>query len=303
MSGLGAAGLAASALTTDLLAARAVSATGESAMATTAVGAAAEASVPGPEVLAASAVTGMSGWAPTVATLLLASALLLPDARPGRGRLRSLRTEPAASPPPPVRRGWAIVGGAAMAALAWVVIGGTAGLLAGLLLGAGSAGAMSRLLRNDRSRTSRPTENADLAGGWELMATCLEAGLPVAAAVDAAAARIEGEAALAMRRVAGLLQLGSAPDRAWATVSGTSGLASFARAAQRSADTGAGLARVARNESARLRAGLTDQAEARAERAAVLIAAPLGLCFLPAFLVLGIAPVIIGLTGEVLTRW
>lgn len=281
----------------------AVSATGESETAAAAAGALAEAGVPGTELLATSTVTGTSGWAPVVAALLLASALLLPEARPGRGRLRSLRTAPAAGPLPPVRRGWAIVGGAALAALAWVVIGGTAGLLAGLLLGAGGAGAALRLLRDDRRRASRPTDDADLAGGWELMATCLEAGLPVAAAADAAAARIEGEAAEALRRVAGLLQLGSAPDRAWATVSGAAGLASFARAAQRSADTGAGLARVARNEAARLRAGLTDQAEARAERAAVLIAAPLGLCFLPAFLVLGIAPVVVGLAGEVLTRW
>ena len=32
----------------------------------------------------------------------------------------------------------------------------------------------------------------------------------------------------------------------------------------------------------------------------MLITAPLGLCFLPAFLVLGVAPVVIGLAGEVL---
>jgi hypothetical protein len=35
----------------------------------------------------------------------------------------------------------------------------------------------------------------------------------------------------------------------------------------------------------------------------VLITAPLGLCFLPAFLVLGIAPVVIGLADHALSRW
>ena len=80
-------------------------------------------------------------------------------------------------------------------------------------------------------------------------------------------------------------------------------LAAFARAAARSAGTGAALARVARTECARLRAELTDAAQARAQRAAVLITGPLGLCFLPAFLVLGIAPVVIGLAGEALARW
>ena len=53
----------------------------------------------------------------------------------------------------------------------------------------------------------------------------------------------------------------------------------------------------------RARAALTDVAEARAQRAAVLITAPLGLCFLPAFLVLGVAPVVIGLADDVLPRW
>jgi pilus assembly protein TadC len=41
-------------------------------------------------------------------------------------------------------------------------------------------------------------------------------------------------------------------------------------------------------------------AAAAAERAAVLIAGPLGLCFLPAFVCLGIVPVVAGLAGDLL---
>jgi pilus assembly protein TadC len=135
------------------------------------------------------------------------------------------------------------------------------------------------------------------------LATCLESGLSVPTAVGAAARRIEGEVAEALRRIAGALELGSPADEAWAAATALPELAAFGRAARRSADTGAGLARVARAEAVRLRAGLADTAEAGAERAAVLIAAPLGLCFLPAFLALGIAPVVIGLAGEALARW
>jgi pilus assembly protein TadC len=51
-------------------------------------------------------------------------------------------------------------------------------------------------------------------------------------------------------------------------------------------------------DQSRLDAG--DAARAAAERAAVLIAGPLGLCYLPAFLCLGIVPVVVGLAGEVL---
>ena len=40
--------------------------------------------------------------------------------------------------------------------------------------------------------------------------------------------------------------------------------------------------------------------EARAERAGVLVTGPLGLCFLPAFICLGIVPVVVGLASSVL---
>ncbi len=61
---------------------------------------------------------------------------------------------------------------------------------------------------------------------------------------------------------------------------------------------------------AALAAGVADLAEqsrqeaahsavAAAERAGVVIAGPLGLCFLPAFVFLGIVPVIAGLAGQV----
>jgi Flp pilus assembly protein TadB len=151
-----------------------------------------------------------------------------------------------------------------------------------------------------RGADDRPV---DLAAGWELLAVCLEAGLPVATAVEAAAARLPGPAGAQLRRVAGLLELGSDADDAWRGAGAHPALAVFARAARRSAATGAGIAQVARTEAARLRAELVDAAGARAQRAAVLITGPLGLCFLPAFVVLGIAPVVVGLAGDVLSGW
>ncbi|ORB82442.1 hypothetical protein B1T49_27950, partial [Mycobacterium persicum] len=41
-------------------------------------------------------------------------------------------------------------------------------------------------------------------------------------------------------------------------------------------------------------------ATAGAQQAGVLIAGPLGLCFLPAFVCLGLVPVVAGLAGKVL---
>ncbi|MEU7813219.1 type II secretion system F family protein [Pseudonocardia sp. NPDC049154] len=243
------------------------------------------------------------------ALVLLALALLVGGAPGARARLSGLvsTAAPAAEPALPLRRGWTAVGGLAVAVVVWAVVGGpaagVAGVLGAVVVGAAAAVGLHVLVARAMARPVRGGDAGGLAAGWEILATCLEAGLPVPSAAEAAALRIEGEVGTGLRRAAGLLELGSAPAEAWAAVASVPGLEAFGRAARRSADTGAGLARVARSEAARLRAGLSDAAEAKAERAAVLIAAPLGLCFLPAFLALGIAPVVIGLAGEALARW
>jgi pilus assembly protein TadC len=234
-----------------------------------------------------------------VALVLLAAALLLGAPRAGVRRLAP--PAPASDGPvaPVLRPAWVAVGAAAA--------GGAGGLLGGptaaALLG-GAALALGLLARTRLARPAlRPTDGAALAAAWELLDVCLRAGMPVAAALAAAAATPDGSAGAALRRVAGLLQLGADAPDAWAAARGAPGLAAVARAAARSAGTGAALARVAAAEGARVRAELVDTAQARAQRAGVLVAGPLGLCFLPAFLVLGIAPVVIGLAGEALARW
>jgi len=240
--------------------------------------------------------------APAVAAAMLLGAALIPPGRPGRRRWRELTTAvtPAAQPEPRLRPAWLVVGIGAMGAVGWALGGATAGLVVAGLAGAAAVGLQRGLIGRAGERTE---DGPELAGCWELLAACLEAGLPVAGAVLATATPLTGSAGQGMRRVAGLLELGADPVDAWRTVEHRQALAAFARAAARSAGTGAALARVARTECARLRAGLIDAAQARAQRAAVLITGPLGLCFLPAFLVLGIAPVVIGLAGEALARW
>ncbi|PWU49675.1 secretion system protein, partial [Micromonospora globispora] len=49
-----------------------------------------------------------------------------------------------------------------------------------------------------------------------------------------------------------------------------------------------------------LRADRSTAAEAAARRAGVLIVLPLGLCFLPAFILAGLVPVIVAVLGDVL---
>ncbi|MCV7088745.1 type II secretion system F family protein, partial [Mycobacterium interjectum] len=72
------------------------------------------------------------------------------------------------------------------------------------------------------------------------------------------------------------------------------------RLARRSASSGSALARGVAELADQSRQDAAHAATAAAERAGVLIAGPLGLCFLPAFVCLGIVPVVAGLAGDVL---
>jgi pilus assembly protein TadC len=72
------------------------------------------------------------------------------------------------------------------------------------------------------------------------------------------------------------------------------------RLARRSASSGTALAQGVAELADQSRHDAADEASAAAERAAVLIAGPLGLCYLPAFVCLGIVRVVAGLAGDVL---
>ncbi|MFI1914566.1 type II secretion system F family protein [Nocardia sp. NPDC020380] len=143
----------------------------------------------------------------------------------------------------------------------------------------------------------------DAAGTLDLFAACLRAGLPAAAAARAVAAGAAEPLGGVLRRAADLLALGADSVTAWEQATAgcpDAAVGALARMARRSARSGAGLATAVAELAEQRRAEAEDSAAARAERAGVLIGGPLGLCFLPAFVCLGIVPVVIGLAGRVL---
>ncbi|MDX3658117.1 type II secretion system F family protein [Streptomyces sp. ID05-26A] len=141
--------------------------------------------------------------------------------------------------------------------------------------------------------TAQPDGPFERAAAWDLLAACLKAGLPVPTAIQAVGMKELGQ-------VAELLKLGADPVTAWASALDSPETAPLARAARRTARSGAALARQTAELAERTRAAAGDAAEARAQKAAVAVAAPLALCFLPAFLCLGVAPVVLGLAGQFL---
>ncbi|MDR7330821.1 type II secretion system F family protein [Corynebacterium guangdongense] len=135
------------------------------------------------------------------------------------------------------------------------------------------------------------------AAELEIYAACMDAGLSPAAASTALAAVAGPATARVWAHVGALLSLGIPSHRAWDQAIGTPGLDELARTARLADRSGAASADATRRIAAGLRAEAADQSTARAERASVLIAIPLTACFLPAFLILGLAPVIISLAS------
>lgn len=150
------------------------------------------------------------------------------------------------------------------------------------------------------SGPSGPGDPHAVAAAFDLFAACLRAGMPIAAAAEVVAGAAPAELAAALRLGADRLRLGADPVEAWGEAGDDGPLVDFARAARRSARSGAPLSESVAELAARRRAENEDRVAADIERAGVLVSGPLGLCFLPAFVCIGIVPVVIGLAGDVL---
>ncbi|WP_226437655.1 MULTISPECIES: type II secretion system F family protein [Rhodococcus] len=165
----------------------------------------------------------------------------------------------------------------------------------------------SRRLRVAVDTVATPASTASIdapdphavAASFDLFAACLRAGMPTAAAAEVVAGSAPTELAAALRLGADRLKLGADPADAWGDVD-DGPLVDFARAARRSARSGAPLSESVAELAVRRRAENEDRVAADIERAGVLVSGPLGLCFLPAFVCLGIVPVVVGLAGDVL---
>ena len=141
------------------------------------------------------------------------------------------------------------------------------------------------------------------AASFDVLAACLESGMAVSSAAAATAPSAPPQLRRLLNRAADLLALGAEPAVAWSS----RGLRvdrhgeALLRLARRSASSGTALAQGVADLAVQSRQDATDAAGAAAERASVLIAGPLGLCYLPAFVCLGIVPVVAGLAGDVLS--
>ena len=183
---------------------------------------------------------------------------------------------------------------------AWVALVGAAALVVTPVPGCAARLASTTADREKQDACESTVDPHAVPAAFDLFAACLRAGMPAGTAARVVAESAPPELAAALRRGADRSTLGADPAEAWAG-SGTTGvLDDFARAARRSAKSGAPLSDTVAELALRLRAETEDRIAAEIDRAGVLVSGPLGLCFLPAFVCLGIVPVVVGLARDVL---
>ena len=207
-------------------------------------------------------------------------------------------------------RGWAelIVSGAEPRRSAGVVlglgvaIGLLAGLVGGLVLGCavGSTAAFALLRIGGRRQRPRGSGRSgasvgrQLPAALDLLAACLAAGATPAHALAAVGEAFDGEVGGVLSAVARQAMLGAPVETAWSTCIDDPRWAPVARAVIRAHHSGAALTDVLVHLADDRRRALRTDAQAAAERAGIAIVLPLGACFLPAFVLVGVVPVVAG---------
>ncbi|MBO8197841.1 type II secretion system F family protein [Streptomyces smyrnaeus] len=213
---------------------------------------------------------------------------------PGRGRRWAAgRKWEAALGARRVREGAGVAGAGVLGVL---LIGGPVGWVMG---GAAAWGTWRWLRRqadaeDTRSAAERAAE-AQLPLAAELMAACLAAGAGPERAAEAVGGSLGGPLGDRLARAATELRLGAEPALVWGRFAERPWGVQFARCMERAGVAGVPAVESVTRLAAELRGSRARAAGSRARRAAVLVTGPLGLCFLPAFLTVGVVPVLLGL--------
>ena len=221
-----------------------------------------------------------------------------------RARLLTLPVQPARAQArnpgrPPVHVAVVLAGLVGAAAL--VVDAADPVTLLGLSAAAASMVWFSRQRGAAAVRREAEAVAAELPSAADLLASCLTSGAPPSDALRTVAEASAGPIAERLRRVADALRLGAGPADAWGPTGHGDPLAPLGRAFIRSDATGAPIAETVTAVADDQRQVARWAAEAAARRAGVLAVGPLALCFLPAFVLTGVVPVIVAVAGDVLT--
>ncbi len=180
-----------------------------------------------------------------------------------------------------------------------LLVGGAAGVIVGL----GTVLVLGWAVRRwepPAHRRELRRAGTDLPVAADLLAAALRAGAPTEQATRVVGAALGGPMGRRLVACAEELSAGSAPAVAWRNLDDVLGAHRLVRSAVRSADSGAAFSGALAGAADDLRLDRSARAEAKARQVGVLVVLPLGLCFLPAFVLTGVVPVVVAVLGDVL---
>lgn len=185
------------------------------------------------------------------------------------------------------------------AALAgWAVSGPTGGALGGAG-GLALAWWIGRLESPDAART-REQVARDLPLAIDLLSACAAVGRPTDRTLGVVSLAVGGPLAARFDGLHARLALGADPAAEWKRFGAEQQLAALARTMLRTLESGAPVAASLSRLADDTRRERRTQSQIRARSVGVKAAGPLALCFLPAFMVIGVVPTVAGAFSQLL---
>lgn len=181
---------------------------------------------------------------------------------------------------------------------AWLFVGGPAGVVAGLVAAAVArhllAGAEPAAARREREEVERTLPHL-----VSLFAATLRAGAEPVAGLARVCVALPGPTADRLAPVVERSRWGASGAEVWGALTHDEALAPLGRALARSQSSGASVVQAVERLADELERESLARAEDAARRVGVAAAVPLGVCLLPAFLLLGVVPTVGALFGSV----
>ncbi len=152
-------------------------------------------------------------------------------------------------------------------------------------------------LESSATRRHQARLRADLPMALDLVVAALVVGRPPVMAFTLAAEATADPLGAELALVAGRLAIVADPVSVWQSIADDPALGPVGRAFRRAEASGMPVAEIVRGVADEVRRDRMARLRERSQRVGVHTAAPLGLCFLPAFFLVGIVPTVIAAFG------
>jgi Flp pilus assembly protein TadB len=174
-----------------------------------------------------------------------------------------------------------------------VLLGGPVGVTVAVPAAVGAWWATGRM-EPPAVRRRREQLAASVPHVVDLMAACLAVGLSPDAAVEQITAAVDPPISDELAALAARLRLGVDPVTVWRHLADHPQLGGLGRSIARAVDSGASVSEAMQRLAEDLRRRTRADVETRARAVGVKAAIPLGVCLLPAFVLVGVVPLVAG---------